>query len=882
MATASNIRIRLPGVYFLPPPRAGGLGLPPLDVAAFVGFAERGPLHTPVAVEDLNAYRAVFGGDLELARDLGGRTVYAHLPTAVATFFSNGGRRCYVVRIAGNLATTTRFRVPGMVALNASPSGASFTAQVVPLRASSEGRWSGRLRLGARLHSTPLPVAAFQEVGARQLSWQTGSAPEAIQPGDLLRLAFNDERQWLFPVTQVEQVSGTTFPKTLLLTAQQVWQLASAEQTSPARRVVQQARRLTFGGAEPLAIGGTLWASQETLELAKNTLELALTGAQAGAVKRGDILCLDLSDNQTYLFPVADIGHANTADSPPGTQLIARASYMLKLPPEPLPLSSPPALRRVERLRFDLVLRDGKERRPTLSELSFNAGNGRFWGDVVLLESSLLSHQSTTNASGEAALKSAQLFRAMRDEKHNKTALDGSPDTVTLAALLAPVDEAAATFLPLGMPAILDEEELVGPAVADVGRDDLDVFNPSLFVDSYLVPNLSVQTTSGEALMKEAFDRYYIQDRRLRGMHSLMFTDEAALIAVPDAVHRGWRLTPPPPVLSPPLSSPPVTSPPVLPDHSLFMDCDAPEPAPPPPVVVPPAPTASPLPVLMSVEEFDFKPLLQIQQAALNFCQARREVLAVLTLPHHLEKRHCIEWLEKFRQQLGLPTRRNLSNDAQDISDLSYTAVYHPWLLLPDAGMPDNLRATPSDGAMCGVIAARERQRQVWIAPANVPLKDVLGLAPSFNAEEGAELFELQFNLIRHEPRDFRVMSAHTLSDESIWLQVSVRRLLILLRKLAVERGMDFVFENNDPRFRDGVRLKLEEILRFMFERGAFAGATPEQAYLVVTDSSVNTPESIDAGRFIAQIQVAPSQPMEFITVLLTRIGENLLQATEA
>jgi len=92
---------------------------------------------------------------------------------------------------------------------------------------------------------------------------------------------------------------------------------------------------------------------------------------------------------------------------------------------------------------------------------------------------------------------------------------------------------------------------------------------------------------------------------------------------------------------------------------------------------------------------------------------------------------------------------------------------------------------------------------------------------------------------------------------------------------------MDFVFESNHQRFREAVRLMLEEALKFMFDRGAFAGATPEQSYRVVTDKSVNTPESVDAGRFIAQIQVAPSQPAEFITVLLTRVGEDLLQAAE-
>jgi phage tail sheath protein FI len=267
----------------------------------------------------------------------------------------------------------------------------------------------------------------------------------------------------------------------------------------------------------------------------------------------------------------------------------------------------------------------------------------------------------------------------------------------------------------------------------------------------------------------------------------------------------------------------------------------------------------------------------------LNFCQARRDVVCIFTLPQHFEKRHCVEWQENFRQRLGLEARRSSFDDSsRQISDLSYAAVFHPWLLQPEPTSPDGLRRVACDGAVCGMIAARERARQVWVAPANVPLQSVLGLTPVLNNDDWADLFDLHFNLVRAEPHDFRLMSAHTLSDEAILLQISVRRLLILLRKVAVERGMDFVFESNHERFREAVRLMLEKILRFMFERGAFAGATPEQSYRVITDKSVNTRESVDAGRFIAQIQVAPSQPMEFITVLLTRIGEDLLQMSEA
>ena len=84
-----------------------------LDVPAFVGLAERGPLNQPTPVEDINQYQAVFGGDLVLAQSAG-VPVYASLPTTVKSFFDNGGLRCYVVRVAGPNAVAARWLVPGL------------------------------------------------------------------------------------------------------------------------------------------------------------------------------------------------------------------------------------------------------------------------------------------------------------------------------------------------------------------------------------------------------------------------------------------------------------------------------------------------------------------------------------------------------------------------------------------------------------------------------------------------------------------------------------------------------------------------------------------------------------------------------------------------
>src|SRR5262245_64594487 len=60
------------------------------DVAAFIGIAERGPLDTPVPVESLRQFSAHFGNFI------GG----GYLAYSVRGFFENGGRRCWIVRVA--------------------------------------------------------------------------------------------------------------------------------------------------------------------------------------------------------------------------------------------------------------------------------------------------------------------------------------------------------------------------------------------------------------------------------------------------------------------------------------------------------------------------------------------------------------------------------------------------------------------------------------------------------------------------------------------------------------------------------------------------------------------------------------------------------------
>jgi hypothetical protein len=90
---------------------------------------------------------------------------------------------------------------------------------------------------------------------------------------------------------------------------------------------------------------------------------------------------------------------------------------------------------------------------------------------------------------------------------------------------------------------------------------------------------------------------------------------------------------------------------------------------------------------------------------------------------------------------------------AEEPRTLSFGALYHPWLIGREENQLDELRRTPPDGAMAGIIARRTLARGAWLAPANQFLKGVVALTPSIDRSCWQELQDAQLNLIRHEPR---------------------------------------------------------------------------------------------------------------------------------
>ena len=275
-----------------------------------------------------------------------------------------------------------------------------------------------------------------------------------------------------------------------------------------------------------------------------------------------------------------------------------------------------------------------------------------------------------------------------------------------------------------------------------------------------------------------------------------------------------------------------------------------------------------------SEKKFSTDVLLAVQRALLRMCAARGDIFAVLDLPEHFEKDDAVRYFSTLKATKGLtaPTAQVEPFSADETKALSYGAVYHPWLIVREEDF-EAVRQIPASGAICGVFARRSAERGAWIAPANEALQNVLGLTSEFRRDTFLDFQDALINLVRLEPTGFLVLDSVTLSDDFDLRQINVRRLLSLLRRLAVKHGAEYVFEPNSERFRRSVQRGFRSLLDKMFVRGAFAGATPATSYQVVISETLNNFQSVEQGRFIVELRVAPSLPLRFVTVRLINSG---------
>lgn len=841
-----ELRRPLPGVAFKvePPLR---VSLPRMDVTAFVGFAEKGPLHVPVVIEDPAQYAAIFGGVPRLAYDpQSGLWQHACLPRAVAEFFAQGGRRCWVIRVAEG-AAVNRFPLSGLL----HGSGGDFTPAIAHAR--SAGSWSDTLRAGVSLLTEPVGFAVDEIAGSDTFdgAFQVLRGA-ALRVGDLIQLDCEDDFRAYIAVRTVSD-APTPPGKTGR------WQQVSGEQFLFAQRSRDLRGKLrAFDGIAVRTVYNAKYVQPDLEHY------LEISAASPPQFTPGEWLKFTSNSGQNVWLLVADSGARGVS--------IHTAWRHVKNRLTPLRVT------RATRVTLALEAREGGELRGMIRDLGLLPSHPRFFGNLPDDETLYFSQMRARVPS------------------------DPSPDSPLFAEAAAPRFPLAAqqplasdsVFIPLAVEGAppYTSAPLVDASLLPLQRDGLvpisadplaitwaqwSVFFESLFLDDRL------QWVNQGSLLAESFDILHLTEyaseddrraNRLRGLHAVLPLDEVSIVALPDAAQRGWRVVEELAPAPPPEPPPPPPPEPECAGHELFQP--EPEPVPEPDPAPEPLPALDIAPderlvarwMLLDAREYGSEALALIQRRAVEMCAASADAVAILSLPEHFRARESLEYTASLRDTLAQ------SGQHTD----SYAALYHPWLIF--RGEDGRLLATTPDGAVCGVIAAHALNRGAWIAPANQSIRRALALTPPLESGRLQELYNARVNLILQAARGFTLMAASTLAESFDLEPLNVRRLLILLRRLVLRDGQNYVFAPHSPAFRQQIARSMERQLEALFVRGAFAGRDPAQSYQVVVDETLNTRQTVESGQLIVELRVAPSQPMTFILVRLiqTEAGTLIVQ----
>ena len=956
----------LPGIRIdvAPPPPTEVL--PRMDIAVFVGFASTGPTHFPVAIESVAQYAAVFGPDAPLAWDaVRSEQVYANLGPCVRSFFSNGGRRCFVIRVTRTLAleaawrrppagavaghgiaVANKFAIPGVLVVPraGSPPGPALA------QARSVGSWSDPLALSTALVSMSFSLSGATDLAAPRIGFTTDAA---LTAGDLV--VFGDPGATSAGATQIYAT---------------IDQVVMAGGTASLSRQVQATICATFTSLDvtspPSVMSGSVEVAGVTAGAVAATLAINPSPNVATRLRFDGALPSGLAAGPWARWSGAGLVVWMRIDS---IDRGAAAADGIAWREAPLNLPSPMPSR-ASVLTLDLRVAGAAGDMARLRGVGLTPAHDASWWAQVS-DDVAYAHDDGIVPSGQSSSGPGFPLAALDTESG-----DGAP----------------LALIPLGVSGLYGAPVSPSPQSAtQLERDGLARFDAELFLD----PGLA--TAGIDALIEQADVIRFLgsSPRPLFGLHAALsigesgLYNEATLLAIPDAVHVGWARrnhVQAPPATSAPQAAPahwfthrgPCAAAPkealaTQPDFGNFLDCGTRALAAPrltgPADAVPLGPflltwsaseqgatyvvqeawrpdfgnareiyrgeartldveptregifyyqvsalagdeqsqPSNVVPVVVRDDEWiEAEPaafaaggereLTRIHRAALRLAAASGELFTVLGLPRHYRAPDAISYSGRLRAE---PDDAAADADAFDFNErraLSFGALMHPWALfgqasgvvpdrsgqltiLPQAGAAQ--RACPPDGIVTGMLAARANARGAWIAPANEPFKDVVALTPQIGTDAWLALQDAQVNLIRADTRGFLTLAADTLSDDDQleWRPINVRRLMILLRRLALRRGTNYVFEPNGDALRRSVRRGFTLLLTDLFRQGAFAGDTVAESFKVVTDETINTAAARDAGRCLVELQVAPSLPLQFLNVRLVQSGERLTVA---
>ena len=241
---------------------------------------------------------------------------------------------------------------------------------------------------------------------------------------------------------------------------------------------------------------------------------------------------------------------------------------------------------------------------------------------------------------------------------------------------------------------------------------------------------------------------------------------------------------------------------------------------------------------------------------------------------------------------IDMPDSQNTPQKASDWIDANAgfrspsTATFFPRVRVPDRNDGNRLRSIGPSGTMAGIFAKVDTMRGVWKAPAGIEaqLRGVSELGFSSktlnltDAENGS-LNPIAINCLRRFPIHGPVAwGSRTLQGAdaigSEWKYIPIRRLALMIEE-SLYRGTKWVvFEPNDEPLWAKIRQNVTAFMLRLHRQGAFAGASPDDAFYVKCDAETTTPTDQNLGIVNVEVGFAPLKPAEFVVIKIQQIAQ--------
>jgi phage tail sheath protein FI len=252
----------------------------------------------------------------------------------------------------------------------------------------------------------------------------------------------------------------------------------------------------------------------------------------------------------------------------------------------------------------------------------------------------------------------------------------------------------------------------------------------------------------------------------------------------------------------------------------------------------------------------DLEGVKAVQLGLITHCELMGDRVAVIDPPPSLNARQIRVWRQETAGY-----------------DSKYAALYYPWIKSFDPSSGQSVLIPPS-GHVAGIWARNDAERGVHKAPANEVVRGAIDLETQITRGEQDLLNPIGVNCIRAFPgRGIRVWGARTVSSDPAWRYLNIRRYFNYLEESILLGTQWVVFEPNDHALWARIRRNISAFLVNEWRSGALFGQRPEEAFYVKCDEETNPPESVDVGRVVCEIGIAPVKPAEFVIFRLAQFS---------